>query len=194
MQGIMVHRICSMHFGNMMIYRILVLSLVIEFVLVLVIQCLVGLVLMKEDVPNPVPGYSLCTTPPYTAWMATFWIPIVFFESLVLYLAIRVGLRYRAHIRYSQTVVSTRQSLAYIMCRDSILFPFMSLIMCIIGFISNTRFSPLDIEMAMSVSGSVLCIIGPRLILNLREAYYQPFTEEMKMEVESDKAVVDLPP
>jgi len=36
----------------------------------------------------------------------------------------------------------------------------------------------LKFQMLYAVNYTVVCTLGPRLILNLREAYYAPYTEE----------------
>ncbi|KAF9054624.1 hypothetical protein BJ165DRAFT_1399809 [Panaeolus papilionaceus] len=89
-------------------------------------------------------------------------------------LTLNVGLMYHRALRLGRK----RKSLAYILFRDSILFPILAVLICVINLITWTSLPHSAIQMSVSLAAFVPCILGCRLILNLREAYYLTFEEE----------------
>jgi len=68
---------------------------------------------------------SLTPQAPNHYW-TIFWIPIMIFEILILALSVHRALQYRSTLwADNRTTISGRQSLIYILLRDSLLFPFM---------------------------------------------------------------------
>jgi len=188
MQGIMICRISSMYLHNRKIIALLGGSCVLEVGFLILIQCLAGSV--TAPVPDPAPGLRLCTQNSIPSWMYTTLIPVVCFELLILILAILLAIKYYRSIKIIQNSESPSVCLAYILLRDSITFPFIGVTLCLINLGTWIRLPYLDGQMAYTLASFAPCIIGSRLILNLREAYYQPFTEECNINNE-DLCMID---
>lgn len=84
---------------------------------------------LLSAIPDPAPGVFLCTQKTFPYWMYTIWIPIIGFESLVLGLSASLGVKYYKTVRTLANIQLDPSlkldSLAYILLRDSISFPFM---------------------------------------------------------------------
>ncbi|KAH9484555.1 hypothetical protein JR316_0004037 [Psilocybe cubensis] len=180
MQGIMIYRVSSMYSHNRKIIFLFALAAFIEAASMIAIQTISTQV--DEPVPNPAPGVFLCTQRTFPSWMYITWIPIMIFEILVLGLSVSLGLRYYKTVRTLATIrvdpSHKPDSLAYILLRDSITFPFLCLAACILNLIVWIHLPHAYIQLAFGIASFVPCVLGPRLILNLREAYYEPFNRE----------------
>uniref|UniRef100_A0A8H7Y378 Uncharacterized protein n=1 Tax=Psilocybe cubensis TaxID=181762 RepID=A0A8H7Y378_PSICU len=156
---------------------------------------------VDAPIPNPAPGVFLCTQKTFPFWMYITWIPIIGFEMLVLGLSASLGVKYYKTVRTLATIrldpSLKLDSLAYILLRDSITFPFMyaaqfigSLVLadadycascvcvCVLNLMVWIHLPHAYIQLAFGIASFVPCVLGPRLILNLREAYYEPFNRE----------------
>lgn len=87
------------------------------------------LLYLLSAIPDPAPGVFLCAQKTFPYWMYTLWIPIIGFESLVLGLSASLGMKYYKTVRALANIQLDPDlkldSLAYILLRDSITFPFM---------------------------------------------------------------------
>lgn len=178
MQGIMSYRVSSMYNHNHTIVVVLVAALVLEVSLVILVQILtIG---VHSPVPQPAPGVRLCAQDSFPSWMYTLWIPIIAFELLVLVLSLSLAVKYYQSVRLMRRInAKPPDSLPYILLRDSITFPFICLVICILNLISWIRLPYLVTQFTFAFAAFAPIILGSRLILNLREAYYQPFIEEL---------------
>ena len=73
-------------------------------------------------------GVSPCLPSASLWWANFFWLPIMLWEIMTFVLCLRKGLQYRADSLEPYGVLRLpfkSQSLAYILLRDSIFFPFM---------------------------------------------------------------------
>ncbi|KAF9556886.1 hypothetical protein CPC08DRAFT_73379 [Agrocybe pediades] len=105
------------------------------------------------------------------------------FEIIILALSVRRGLQYRSTIwADNRTTISGRKSLIYILLRDSLLFPFVGLSICFLNFMGSIYFSFSATQICIIIAGFSTQILGSRLVLNLREAYYQPFEDEFSLD------------
>jgi len=178
-----------------------------------------GLMYHPAAVSEPAPGIRICSRDSFPHFLYTIWIPILFFESLLLSLSFGIGIRYFRVMRGSVDLRSRafRHSLLFVLVRDSITFPFMWAL--ILGCTENTSLisvlsavsvclsnlvvwilqpvrlfshyhywifkgaclQVLHTELAFAIAVFTPCILGPRLVLNLQEAYYQPFAQEVDL-------------
>lgn len=176
MQGIMMYRISSMYSHSRKIIVLLLSAFAIEFI-VLVASNLSSIRSGKPVVAPP--GANICPRRKLPL-MFVVWIPIALFELLVLGLAVKVGLNYFHSIRREHRA-HRRKSLAYVLLRDSIVFPLISVLMCIVNLIVMLKLSYIASQLTMPLSSMLPIVLGCRLILNLRETYYQPFSGEMTL-------------
>ncbi|KAF4614443.1 hypothetical protein D9613_002493 [Agrocybe pediades] len=185
-ESIMVYRISSMYNHRRDIIVLLGTALCLEMISIVIIPTVSEIKHTPIDLPDT--DVRFCTQNVFAHWMFTIWIPIILFESLILGLALSLALIYHRTIEGVadlQEEMPTAQvepffetkpeSLAYILLRDSITFPF---ILCIANFVVWITQPYVIIQIAFAVAAFAPCIIGSRLILNLREAYYLPFVEE----------------
>ncbi|KDR79463.1 hypothetical protein GALMADRAFT_1241518 [Galerina marginata CBS 339.88] len=185
MQAIMVYRVCSMHNNDRKIKALLFTALILECVGVFVVQSM-ALFIKRKVAPHESTGIFRCSAYGFPPWMFTIGIPIVCFEALVLGFSLSLALKYYQSTRalrrespyYQSPPWHNKNSLAYILLRDSITFPFISMVVCTINLFSFLNLSPLAVQISLITASFTPCITGPRLILNLRETYYQPFVRE----------------
>ncbi|KAF9556173.1 hypothetical protein CPC08DRAFT_105301 [Agrocybe pediades] len=181
MQGIMIFRVSSMYNHDRGIILLLATGYVLEWLGAILIQILSYGV--HAPIPNPAPGVRLCSQKSFPHWMFAVWIPIACFEGLILFLSICRGVTYYKSSKESKRLGLTgyawTNSLGYILLRDSIAFPFICVFICFINLFVWIYLPHLAAQIAFCIASFAPCIIGPRLILNLREAYYQPFIQEI---------------
>ncbi|KAF8967297.1 hypothetical protein BDZ97DRAFT_1804380 [Flammula alnicola] len=181
MQGIMMYRVSSMYTHNRKIIAVLVTAYVSE--LCAIISIMYSAYGAHQPVLDPAPGVHLCADASFPDWMYTIWIPIMFFELLVLCLSIALGVVHYRSMKVLRSLPSYERrnssSLVFILLRDSITFPFIFLMLCVLNIISFKRLPYVVKLMTWVFPTFVPVIMGSRLILNLREAYYQPFAEEI---------------
>lgn len=184
MQGIMSYRVSSMYSHNRKIVILLIAAFVLELSLVIVIQVLI--LGVHSPIPQPAPGVSLCAQDSFPSWTYAAWIPIIVFELLVLLLSLSRAVKYHQSVqilRVNNIHSYPTNSLAYILLRDSITFPFITLFVCTLNLIACARFPYLVTQFTFCLAAFVPIILGSRLILNLRETYYQPFAEELSSKI-----------
>ncbi|KDR73802.1 hypothetical protein GALMADRAFT_633266 [Galerina marginata CBS 339.88] len=193
MQGIMIYRISSMYTHNRKIVTLLNIAFVLEMVSLLSIQSLSNV----QDVPiqETAPGINLCSQASFPSWLYTVWIPVTCFEVLVLALSVSLAVKYCHSVEIIRRAAPSRNSLVYILLRDSITFPFVTLTICIANLVSWMQLPYIAVQCTFSIAIFGPCIIGSRLILNLREAYYQPFKEECNIHDQDDFRIneIDFP-
>ncbi|KAF8962077.1 hypothetical protein BDZ97DRAFT_1759485 [Flammula alnicola] len=77
---------------------------------------------------------------------------------------------------------SGSKSLFYVLLRDSILFPFIALVICLTNVVGYKYFSFSASRINNTIAEFGTQVVGGRLILNLREVYYRPFEDEFPQE------------
>ncbi|PPQ78463.1 hypothetical protein CVT25_011858 [Psilocybe cyanescens] len=123
--------------------------------------------------------FPLCATPLSAWWSNIFWVIVILYEIFLLSLSIFKAVQTRREVFALQKHSLTEgPSIMYILQRDSIIFPFASLAVCVANFIGSVYFSIFISQISLSVACFATHILGSRLILNLREAYYRPFDHE----------------
>ncbi|PPQ83314.1 hypothetical protein CVT25_004054 [Psilocybe cyanescens] len=195
--GIMMCRISSMHHHNHKIITLLAASFALEIGSVVVMKIITDRITVP--VPDPAPGIHFCMKTSEAQWLYVISVPSVSFELLLLVMSLLRGVHYyRSQIRTSWTFHG-RNSLANILFLDSITFPFITLAILLVYLVALMRSHVgrflLTLWALLMVYLAFICqvalgqltfvisvfwpsIAGPRLILNLREAYYQPFEQE----------------
>ncbi|KAF9045071.1 hypothetical protein BJ165DRAFT_1475068 [Panaeolus papilionaceus] len=184
MQCIMALRVSSLYDHRRAIVIILSSALIFEVVSMTVIFA----------VKNSIEGFQnvryVCTTfyaGTTRSWAWLTFVPFTAFETLVLILVGREAYKYnkglpRGHLR------SANADLIRVIFRDSIMFPIIAIIVCVCCFLAYTTLNekPLG-EFLAHLGTGVICILGPRLILNLRDAYYSSFDQEMQQGNSSER-------
>ncbi|KAF8175997.1 hypothetical protein BJ912DRAFT_930824 [Pholiota molesta] len=210
MHGIMVYRVSSMYAHDRKILKILLTAYATELLCLIIMQ-----LVSRIDGSNTADsGISIqtpvefCAKEKYTSWVFAIWIPVVLFESLICGLALALGIKYYREVGSHRIFSGYRNCnrktpLLYILVRDSIIFPFFFSLFCIFNLLvawSNTtglRHAVAHASFNLPVVSSV--IFGSRLILNLRESYYESYDQEFSIRVdtsmdpEDNRNSLDLP-
>ncbi|KDQ58695.1 hypothetical protein JAAARDRAFT_34537 [Jaapia argillacea MUCL 33604] len=121
---------------------------------------------------QPVPGLRICAAiyePHYFFW---FWIPICMFEFILFAFALWKGVS----LLIGSKDEWSRNSLSYIIFRDNVSYFFVVLMACLANTVVWGTLSPASWEISEGFSSAAYSIMGARLMLNLREAYYQPIS------------------
>ncbi|KAF9041310.1 hypothetical protein BJ165DRAFT_1488404 [Panaeolus papilionaceus] len=178
MQYIMALRVSSLYDHRRRIVILLVSALILETVLMVVIYA------VKNSIEGVKYMRYVCTTFYKGTFRLAFlnMFPFIGFELLIIVL---VGLE---AYRYNQGTPrghfgSVNARLIRTIFRDSLLFPIITIIVCIFCSLSYSSLNekPLGEFFSHQAIG-VVCLLGPRLILNLRDAYYEPFIMEMEQD------------
>ncbi|KAJ3504585.1 hypothetical protein NLJ89_g7861 [Agrocybe chaxingu] len=173
MQGIMVYRISAMYQHYNLITAVQLVFFAIE---------IISTSIMKGLVQDEVIDLS-CNLLVYPVWYGWSWAPILCFEALMFFLSLWSGIvYYREALKRSDALLtSERNSMSYVLLRDSISFPFLALVVVLINIFGWSRFSPNAAHINAGIAIFAPRILGCRLILNLRESYYRPFKDELSM-------------
>ncbi|KAF9472344.1 hypothetical protein BDN70DRAFT_887083 [Pholiota conissans] len=196
MHGIMVYRVSSMYTHDRKILKILIIGFVVECTSFIVFQVALwyrGRMLTDSDVHirNPV---GFCGREKFPPWMFIVWIPLILFEFLIGTLAVALGVRYYqivgSHGMFPNLPNSSRSSsLLFILLRDSIVFPFIFALSCILNLVTFYLFStglrPAISHITFLLPSTLSGVLGSRLILNLRESYYEPYEQEFNLRIEN---------
>ncbi|KAF9472342.1 hypothetical protein BDN70DRAFT_998214 [Pholiota conissans] len=196
MHGIMVYRVSSMYTHDRTILKILIIGFVVECTSFIVIEVTFwyhGRMLTDSDIliHNPV---GFCGREKFPPWMFIVWIPLMLFEFLIGTLAVALGVRYYqvvgSHGMFPNLPNSSRTSpLLFIVLRDSIVFPFIFALSCILNLVSfylmSTRLRPAISHITFLLPSTLSGVLGSRLIFNLRESYYEPYEQEFNLRIEN---------
>ncbi|TEB29137.1 hypothetical protein FA13DRAFT_1793608 [Coprinellus micaceus] len=183
MQAIMVHRIICMYRYK----RILTIYIVTGFVC----NLLAGFIIAGNSMHvmnTPIFfGDTLRTCAPlnFQAWTVASWFLMLAFEIVVFSLAAFEGVRFFRESKFSRDLnIVTRgrkgHSLMYILMRDSIVFPLIGLLLSFINILAFYVFPMSAMQYTFTTTAALTPILGCRLILHLRDAYYQPFSDEIE--------------
>ncbi|KAF9471435.1 hypothetical protein BDN70DRAFT_888184 [Pholiota conissans] len=196
MHGIMVYRVSSMYTHDRRILKILVIGFIVEFSSVIVIQVAIwyyGRMLTDSDIHIQTP-IGFCGGGKFPPWAFITWIPFVLFDCLICTLAVALGVRcYQevgSHGMFPNLRNSSRSSsLLFILLRDSIVFPIVFSLSCILNLVSfyllSKGLKPVTIHTTVLLPVVLSGLLGPRLILNLRESFYEPYEQELNFRIET---------
>ncbi|KIJ94819.1 hypothetical protein K443DRAFT_683451 [Laccaria amethystina LaAM-08-1] len=111
------------------------------------------------------------------SWYFISWAPIFAFELLILLMGLRAGIRYFKKEKRSLLSLN-KFPFHSILLRDSILFPMIAFLVGILNILGWAQPTNYYMPIANGLAQLFSRILGCRLILNLREAYYLPFEGE----------------
>lgn len=204
-QAIMVHRIISMYKNQENVSKYLGFFLITMICASMVIAFFA----LFEIVSHTfffTPTLRVCAALDIPSWSAVTWFMAMAFDLVIWVMSAREAVRYlresqeltaQASSRYlTFTNWSKQGTLFRVLLRDSITFPFISVVIAFSNILS-WLVKPLFPAIIYTTTASSVCLnlIGCRLILNLRDAYYQPFADEFSHSlqgVDDDPAVVEL--
>ncbi|KAF8193783.1 hypothetical protein BJ912DRAFT_924446 [Pholiota molesta] len=197
MHGIMVFRISSMYTHDRKILRILIAAYVIEFLSVIFIQLVQKMYGANvNDIETFIQvSVAFCAKEKNTPWIFVVWIPLILFEFLIFGLALALGIQYYRVVgnrwMFSEYRNSKRKTtpLLYILLRDSITFPCIFSFSCIVNLIicllAAHGLRQVIAHIASLFPSVLSVILGSRLILNLREAYYESYDSEFSIHIDT---------
>lgn len=131
---------------------------------------------LNSLVPSSLVMIQICAPHTVPKLFYTLWIPIILFETLLFVLSFIAGL---THIRRMHGVKRLqRQDLFSILLRDSVAY----FLIILVAYFANAvawlalpkSWSPLPDGLSLAST----CIMGCRLVLNLRQAFYLPFARD----------------
>ncbi|KDQ51009.1 hypothetical protein JAAARDRAFT_211320 [Jaapia argillacea MUCL 33604] len=135
-------------------------------------------------ISQPIPGVRICTVAFVPHYFFAFWIPICTFESILVTFALWKGL---SHWIKSTNKWSSK-ALMNVLLRDNILYFLVQVALSFISLhtlddtsqhVSSIRHQhhclacPSEIPEGFALATT--CIMGSRLVLNIRKAYYLPY-------------------
>ncbi|TFK29769.1 hypothetical protein FA15DRAFT_663953 [Coprinopsis marcescibilis] len=193
MQGIIINRLWCMYNRSKVILFTLIIAISVELLSSLIMMGLQPR--LQTFVIHATPTWKLCISLGFAPWFWSFWVFIAAFDFLIFALAFWQGIRYfqetrilsrHRRTRSQQSILETlslpwrtRGNLLHILLRDSITFPFIGFVVCTVNLLGWFNVFPIEVlQITISMSALSSSVIGPRLILNLRDAYYRPFSEE----------------
>ncbi|KAH6904985.1 hypothetical protein BKA70DRAFT_515640 [Coprinopsis sp. MPI-PUGE-AT-0042] len=192
MNGIVVKRVVCMYRGDRRVVWALTVALAAFTVHSTTVMILISNVRSVVRRIQSVYLYETChvwliDTIPWWYW--TFIISMVIFDALVFGLSLLQGISFACANRRMQRdgrkvgilghLWRTRRTLASVLLRDSILFPFINLIVAMfLILLWRAKLSPDAADLLSVVAGATVPTLGCRLLLHLRSAYYRPFREE----------------
>lgn len=191
MQSIMVHRVHCMYQER----RAILVSLLSGLGAMALGSVIVAVMFTAQVATGPViagPDLKACLPrSPAPNWSTAPWFISMVFDSAIVFLSVREGLRY---MRESQTARdkakhpismknwSSQGLLFRVLIRDSIAIPFLGTMVCV-GNVLAWYAIPLTsgaLVYTIGTGSAMTPILGCRLVLNLRDAYYKPFATEFE--------------
>ncbi|TFK19011.1 hypothetical protein FA15DRAFT_674833, partial [Coprinopsis marcescibilis] len=132
--------------------------------------------------------FSVCIPVSTPHWFWTFLFFTFGFELLVFVLSFAQGIRYLRETRGNPTTGTfgyqawaKQTRVVRVLIRDSILFPFIGLVLGLLNILAWFMILPFgSSQVFILVAGASSPILGCRLVLNLRDAYYQRFSLEIQ--------------
>jgi len=166
----------------MMMSRIFALYPQSRKVLILVLACFISQVAATSTVLALAihtfvvpPRFHICAPHRVPKYFCALWIPIILFEILLFALSLNAWI---AHLRRTRRLKPLQShDLVSILVRDSVAYFFVILVAYIANAVSYLVL-PVWNQLPDGLSLASTCVIGCRLMLNLREAYYLPFSED----------------
>ncbi|KAF6742564.1 hypothetical protein DFP72DRAFT_181200 [Ephemerocybe angulata] len=197
MQGLMMHRVLSMYEqrrrARMALLFALCILMLSEVTVTLVLS--LGTSLTKSSIILA-PTVRTCLPGNWPSWSSATWFISITYDIVVVAFTVWEGLRFLKESQKEMSALETdappgsylkktwsRQGVLFrVLIRDSILFPFIGTVSCLVTIVVWLT-TPLEglAFYSIQATSALTPILGCRLVLNLRNAYYQPFSEEMRM-------------
>jgi len=129
---------------------------------------IMGTVLSKISATSElIPGKYFCIPLGISPHIYAFWIPILAFESLLCVLALARGIH---TVRSERGTFYFRRDLVNILVRDSVLYFLVILAAYLTNLVVWSTQSEYLIEIPIGFSVAMSCVMGSRIILNVRGA------------------------
>ncbi|EAU86671.2 hypothetical protein CC1G_07329 [Coprinopsis cinerea okayama7 len=196
MQGIIINRLWCMYRRSRLVITLLMTALFAEAASSIFV---VALNFRLETRITELNSYrDMCFPTGFDTHFYVFWIFILAFDALIFTLAFLEAIKY---IRESQARralhqgsersflnsdswpwVSRHGNFVQVLLRDSIVFPFITLVSCLLNILAWFQVLPYGwLQNTLNLSAVCSPILGCRLVLNLRELYYEPFAAEFRV-------------
>lgn len=175
MQAIMQYRVSCMYKHQ----RKAVFLMVTAFAIEVLSMAAINLVYLRRTIERAasIEKLNLCIGVHFPGRYTVYWIAVFVFELMIFILGFQAGLVY---FRESRLIHSLgKHGLRKILIRDSILFPLIAFIVGGVNVFVWSRLASYSITISVTFSQLLSRILGCRLVLNLREAYYLPFESEV---------------
>jgi len=162
-----------------MISRIFALYPQSRKVLVFVVVCFIGelattsvaLALALNSFTMRLPRIHLCVPRKHPKYFYMLWTPILCFEFILFALSLWAGI---SHVRRRRGLRLQSLDLVTILVRDSVVYFFTILAAYVANIVTLTILPQGWNQLPDGFALAVTCIVGCRLVLNIREAYYLP--------------------
>jgi len=182
-QSILQVRLYALYFLDKKILFIMVVGFVATSACSAAIM---GNVLSKITVRSHlIPGFPFCTPLSFPTYLYAFWIPILAFESLLCGMALFRGFQ---AFRYRQSVFHAGRQLVTLLLRDSIVYYLVVFVTYLVTLLLWSTSQPGLIEIPVGFAVAMSCIMGNRLILNVRL-----MKRKMEQSNDADRSVLQLP-
>ncbi|RXW23921.1 hypothetical protein EST38_g1934 [Candolleomyces aberdarensis] len=194
MQAILVHRIICMYSKS----RVVLFGLLFGYGVIFITgMVLAGMNMQAIGIPMVLsPTLRICIPGNIpTAGMAN-WFLMLAFDLAMFALAFAEGIRYLRGMRdvtgflqspemLTGPSLTKRGPMVRVLLRDSIVFPFIGVLICIFNIVGS--YALFEAMPYMLIITSASCpFLGCRLILHLRDAYYRPFKDEFDQSEHSE--------
>ncbi|KAH6904961.1 hypothetical protein BKA70DRAFT_1294508 [Coprinopsis sp. MPI-PUGE-AT-0042] len=203
MNCIVVKRVVCMYSGDKRVLWALAFALAVatlHWAIVGILMLKLKTVVLRIQSANVQDICYITPTGPIPSWYWTWVIPTLIFEIVVLGLCILQGIWFACESRPThrngrkrgilEHLWRTRRTLASVLLRDSILFPFLNLLVAILtALLWLGKLPPSSIDFINFAGNTSIPVIGCRLLLNLRSAYYTAFREEYRQSQFQDRTV-----
>ncbi|KAF6743447.1 hypothetical protein DFP72DRAFT_126626 [Ephemerocybe angulata] len=200
MQGLMMHRMLSMYEHRRRARTALLFALSILMLAGVIVPLVLsfGFSITNSSIVLA-PTLRTCLPGNWPSWSTATYFILIGYDIVVVAFTVWEGLRFLKESQKEVFALETnappgnyfetfrawsRQGVLFrVLIRDSILFPFIGTVTSLITIVvwlttppeTGLTFFPVQ------ASSAITAILGCRLVLNLRNAYYQPFSEEIRM-------------
>ncbi|KDQ58717.1 hypothetical protein JAAARDRAFT_193248 [Jaapia argillacea MUCL 33604] len=166
-QIIMQTRIYAMYGQSRRVAYFLGTCFIVEVIIMATIMIFVNV--RTTVVPETISEYVQCTLQNMPDFYFAMWVPICAFESILFLFATWKG------VSYLMTLGKwSGKSLMHVLVRDNILYFLLILLSCLANMVVLLVFTAKWLEIPSTFSTAIVCIIGSRLMFNMRAASYRP--------------------
>ncbi|KAF9468869.1 hypothetical protein BDZ94DRAFT_548070 [Collybia nuda] len=177
MQSTMLFRTFAMFRRNRFVIISCIICYAIEVCTMVVIMILSFQFI--DAINEPFPGIFICTPYNVPRYMYAFWLPIVVFDCVLFGLALWAGTQ---HVKVLHGLNSPRSSMWEVLLKDSLLYFSVTLTTYITSAVVWLVVPAHWLELPQGFSIAGTCVMGVRLVLNLRKAYYMPRPGDIELE------------
>ncbi|KAF6760652.1 hypothetical protein DFP72DRAFT_77357 [Ephemerocybe angulata] len=185
MQGIMVHRTICMYRQRTVVVYVVTMFFIANLIAG---TTLAAFSMVVVNVPTIITGsLHSCTPTNLKDWSVAAWFQMFAFEAVIFVLAVAEGIRYMRDnkaVRRNMDISirgrwSKEGSLIHVLLRDSLVFPLITLSITFFDILAWYVLPGPAMHYAINMTVTASPVLGCRLVLHLRDAYYQPFAGEM---------------